>query len=451
MSTPKNEGEQQNKPATRYDQKLERRKKKAKEDARKDKVFNLACIGIGLLIIAAIAGLFATSSINRNKAVKDTYVKVGNHQITKLEYDYYYYMIVNNYVNSYGQMLPYMGLDVNADFAQQQYTDNMTWKDAFDEMTVNQIINVKAMNDDAGTNVFTVDINEDYSQFQENMATSAAANNVSEDRYYKMAFGSYATKENLEPFIKQNLTAEAYYNSLTDRFGPSEEEITAYYNENKNNYDKMTYRSFTFNSELAADATDEQKAEAAKQLKTRADEMAARRKAGEDFNTLCLEYAAEADKEKYQDAEVDSSLIEKDSYNYISADYREWLFDETRKPTEITVIESETGDAYYVVEFVERIEDETANDNIKQTLASEEVNEYIESLMTSYEVVDVAGDLVYLTIPETVAETTAVNESVTETVGPEAAEETATTAETTVQEATEPSSEATSAAESSAG
>ena len=447
MKTQKNEGEQQNKPVTRYDQKMEKRKKKAKEDARKDRIFNLTVLGIGVLFVAAILGLFATSAINKNKVIKDTYVKIGAYDITKLEYDYYYNMIVTNYLNTYSSILPYMGLDTSIDFAQQQYSDTQTWKDAFDEMTVNQLINVKAMTDDANANGFTAEVDADYSEFQTNMATSAASSGLSEAQYYKAYFGQYATKENLEPYIKNNLLVEAYYNSLVDRFGPSEEEIADYYNEHKNDYDKVSYRSFTFMADAAADEAGDTAENAAaeqtmEQLKATAEKMAERRKAGEEFNALCLEYAAEGDKEKYQAADSDASLMKDDSYAYASAYYRDWLFDENRKAEEITVVEDESLGAVYVVEFIERTLDETANETIKLTLADEVVSEYIDSLMAAYEVVDVAGELVYLTIPETVEETVTTEESVGETAETEAgetevtAEATTAAAETQVNETT---------------
>lgn len=431
MKTQKNEGEQQNKPVTRYDQKMEKRQKKAREDARKDRIFNLTVLGVAVLFVAAIVALFATSAINKNKVVKDTYIKVGSYDVTKLEYDYYYNMIVTNYLNTYSSILPYMGLDTNADFAQQQYDETMTWKDYFDETTVNQLINVKAMTDDANANGFTAEVDADYSEFQTNMATNAAAAGVSEAQYYKAYFGRYATKQNLESYIKNNLFVEAYYNSLVDRFGPTEEEITDYYNENKNNYDKVSYHSFTFSPDTAADATEEQIAQAAEQLKESAEKMAERRRAGEDFKALCLEYAAEGEKEKYQTADSDASLIENDIYTYASTIYRDWLFDENREPGEVTVVEDESAGVIYVVEFVARTYDENTNDTIKQTLAEGEVSEYIDSLMKAYEVVDVAGELVYLTIPETVAET--AEESVGEVTEAEAAETEMTAEEATAE------------------
>lgn len=73
------------------------------------------------------------SAYTKYAAVHNTYVKIGDHEITKVEYDYYYNNAVNSYLSMYGSYLPYMGLDTSKDFAQQQYTDNMTWKDYFDQ------------------------------------------------------------------------------------------------------------------------------------------------------------------------------------------------------------------------------------------------------------------------------------------------------------------------------
>ena len=422
MKTQKNEGEQQDKLVTRYDRKLEKRKQEARKRAREDRIFKITSMAVGLLFIVAIVGLFAASTIKKNKAIKDVYVKVGSHEVNKLEYDYYYNMIKSNYLTTYSSILPYMGLDTDMDFALQQYSDTMTWKDAFDEMTINQLMNIKAMSDDAQANSFTADVNENYNEFINNMTANASASGKSEAQYYKENLGPYATRNNLEPFIRENLLVEAYYNSLVDKFSPSEEEITSYYEENKNNYDKITYRSFALNADAAAEATEEQIAEAMQQLKTKAEQMADRRKNGEDFKALCLEYAAEGDKETYQAADHDPSLTESASNSSVSANYRDWLFDESRKAAEVTVVEDEAAKICYVVEFVERIYDETANESIRLTLANGEVSEYASALAEQCEVVDVAGALDYLKISATVAETTAETTTVIEENNEETAE-----------------------------
>lgn len=407
MKNQKNEGEQQKKVVTRYEQKLEKRKIKAKEDARSAKIMNISLAAVGLVILGAVIALVVISVTNKSKAIKDTYIKVADHEITKLEYNYFYGMTVNNYLNAYASILPYMGLDTSADFAGQSYSETMSWKDAFDEMTVAQIIQTKASVDDATAKGFSPDLAEAYNEYETAASATAASNGWSLDGYYKEMYGAYATKANIEPLIRESLLAEAYYNDLLEQNAPPDEEVTSYYEENKNNYDKVSYRSFVFHANLAEGASADAIAEAMALLKANAEAMAERRGSGADFKALCLEYADEDEKAAYEDEATDASLTERASYASIPAAYQEWLYDDSRVAGEIMTAPDETANEYYVVEFVEKVYDDTTNSSIISTLAGEKVSAYLKALTESYEVTDVAGELVYLTIPAVVEETTA--------------------------------------------
>ncbi|MGL5435141.1 MAG: hypothetical protein ACRDBO_07040 [Lachnospiraceae bacterium] len=400
MKNQKQDEELQKKPATRYDQKMERRKIEAEKNAKNEKAFNLACIAACVVVVAAIAVGVTTSVINKNKAINDTYIKVGDHEITRLEYEYYFQSSSNNYINTYGSFLSYMGLDVNKDYADQPYSDTMSWKDAFDEMAVAQLTQTKAMADDARANGYTADTSAEYDSFVSSMEQAAQANNVSAKRYYKASFGQYATKAGVEPFIKESLLTEAYYNYLLEQKAPTAEDVDIYYAENKNNYDTVSYRIYAFDAELAEGATEEQIAEAMQQNKAKAEEMKTRREAGADFRELCLEYSDAAQKATYENTETDASMTENASYSATPTAYQEWLFDESRLSGDITVAADEASNRYYVVEFASRTQSETYEETISSTLASERVSEYITALTETYVVTDLSGELVYLTVQE---------------------------------------------------
>ena len=157
---------------TKYDRKMEERKIKEAKDKREAKIMRIGAIVIGVAIIAAIASSIAVSVVNKNAVIKNAYVTIGEHKITKLEYDYYYNSTVYNYINTYSSILGYMGFDATKDFNEQQYTDNLTWKDNFDQMTVQQIQRTKAIADDAKANNFSYDVAEDYKAALESIATS---------------------------------------------------------------------------------------------------------------------------------------------------------------------------------------------------------------------------------------------------------------------------------------
>lgn len=425
MAKQKIDDEKQKKPATRYDEKMERRRAKAKKEARDDKILGLAGIVVALLIAGVIIAAIATSVINKNKATKDVYVKVGQHEITKLEYNYYYNITVNNYLNMYSSILPYMGLDTTRNYADQAYSETMSWKDAFDEMTIAQIKQTKSAVDDANANGFAPDLSQQYEEFRANMAEAVKTTGMSEAQYYKASFGSFATKANMESYIKDQLMVEAYYDELMEKNRPSEEEITAQYEANKKDYDKVSYRSFTFKADLAEDAAADLIETAMKELSVKADKMAGRRTAGEDFKALSLEYAKDEDKASYEDGETDASLTEKAGYLSVSTLYHDWLFDDSRAAGDITVVEDESGRSCYVVEFVERVYDETTNATISDTIANQKTSEYMTALAADYEVVDVAGDLVYLTVDQNAGEALPEDVGGTDGAEPEAAETTA--------------------------
>ena len=393
------EPKEQQKVQTRYDRKMEARKQQKIKDARQEKITKTLAAAVGILLAASIIISAGISIISKSSALKGTYIKIGDKELTQLEYDYFYNSAVNNYLAAYSSILPYMGLDTSTDFAKQQYTDQLTWKDMFDEMTVEQIKQTKAMADDAVKNGFEYDVAADYESFNTNLEASASSAGISVGAYYKQYFGKYATVSNMEPFIKENLLAGAYYEKLLTDNAPSQEEIKAYYEENKQSYDKVDYRSFTFTADLDAEADEDAVNKAMDELKAKAEAMMKARRDGEDFETLCLENASEDAKANYEDAENEYSLSEGRTYAGIPSVMAQWLYEDGRKEGDITVLADEAGHQYYVVEFISKYYDEADDANISSTMASQRVTEYAAALVENYEVTDVKGDLKYLTVP----------------------------------------------------
>ena len=505
MSKEKQTEEQSDKVVTRYDRRMEKRKKEEEKERRSWKRFKIVSIVILAAVAVSIVFSIGTSFYNRYTVLNQTYFQVGDHDITRLEYNYYFNNVYSNYLSMYGSYVSMMGLDTTVDLDEQTYpgNENMTWKDYFDQSAVEQIQQIKAMADEARENGFEYDSSEDMASYETEIAAQAESASVSESEYYTLMYGDYATPSRIETFVEENLLASAYYNHLVEENQPADDEITAYYEENKNSYDTVTYRSFYFEvdtsageetgseettaaetttaaeettveettldtaeetaeettaaeettveetttgaeetaaeettaaeaetetaSEEETGMTDEEIAAAMDELKVQADEMAARLEAGEDFEDLCVEYASEDQKENYG-GEEDGSLTEEGSYFGAPSVAADWLFDESRQEGDITVLESESLNRYYVVQFISRQNDEeTTNESIGNLLASQVVSEYVTEIAQEYTVTDVAGDLHYLTVPE---------ES-TEAAETETATETDETAETAAAEATE--------------
>ena len=89
---------------TRYDRRMEARKKQEAKDKMESRIMRIGAVTVGLVLIAAIGGSIIVSAMNKKAVTSDTYVTVGSHDLTKLEYDYYY----NTALNSYAAYLSYL-------------------------------------------------------------------------------------------------------------------------------------------------------------------------------------------------------------------------------------------------------------------------------------------------------------------------------------------------------
>ena len=393
------EVKEEQKIQTKYDRKMAERKEQEKKDKRDEKIFKIASSVIGIVLILAIVIGIGSTIVRKQTALKGTYIKIGDRNVSRLEYDFYYNSCVNNYLSTYGSLVPYMGLDTSRDFDAQAYDENLTWKDMFDQMAVQQMTQTYAIIDDARANGFEYDDTADLEERLASFSTAAEEAGITEAEFFKNNFGEYATRSNLQPFIKDGLLSAAYYNHLIEKNSPSAEEITSYYNEDPKNYAKVDYRSFVFTAEIAEDASEEDISKAMTEAKKKADAFRDARVIGGDFEQLCVENASDEQKANYEDANTEYCLSEGQRYAYTPSAIADWLYEDVRKANDIEVIEDTDNHRYYVVEFVKKYYDaESSDEEISQRLASDAATEYISGLIDKYEVKDPKGVLKYLTV-----------------------------------------------------
>ena len=83
--TNKTEEPKQEKVMTKYDRKMQERKKQAEKDKRDNLISKLTAIAVAVVLIAAIVISIGISVSNKHKAVSGVAVQVGDHDITALE------------------------------------------------------------------------------------------------------------------------------------------------------------------------------------------------------------------------------------------------------------------------------------------------------------------------------------------------------------------------------
>ena len=244
--------ETKEKVLTRYDLKMQRRKKQKEKEARQKRIASV----LGVLILVGLIGLAASFPIRTWLTVNGTYIEVAGEKVSRVEFDYNYHLVMNNYLSQNSMYLSYMGLDPSGDLSQQMYSENLSWKDYFEQMAVDNIIRTKAMQREMQAAGFTHDTAEQYEEYKDSLQQEASESGVSVGKYIKEIFGPYATLSRIEDCVRTGMETNAYYDSVSESKAPSDEEISAYYGENKDNYDSVNYRLITVSAELPTEPTE---------------------------------------------------------------------------------------------------------------------------------------------------------------------------------------------------
>ncbi len=390
------------KKMTKYDLKMQRRQEEEKKAKKEKTIIKTGCI-LAVIICVCIA---AWKFYDNYQEKHGPYITVGDHEIQKAEFDYYYYSSLNSFASTYGSYLSYFGLDTSKPLDQQQYSDTMTWDDYFQQQAVNQLKNVYALTDEANEKGFEYDATSDYDDMVSSIQSYAEQQGVSEDEYCKSVFGSDATLEGIKPYVEMSGLASAYYNDVQDNIEVTDDEINTYYDENKDNCDSVDYRvckieadmpeeeteaeteaqtetvaesssetavtesqteteSETMSaeeSEAAAKAEEEAKAAAMAEAKAKADDMLSKITDEASFEKVYGDYAT--------DASTDSLNTDKKKSSISPTDVANWLFDADRQAGDTTVIEDTANNAYYVVYFKDRYLDHTKTVDVRHILIS---------------------------------------------------------------------------------
>ena len=382
--------EQKEKAVTKYDLKMQKR---AEEKARAKKEKQVSLI-TSILIVAALVCFMASFPIRSYLTVHGTYVKVAGENISRLEFDYNYNMALNNYMNQYGTYLSYMGLDLTGDLSTQMYSDSLTFKDFFEKMAVENIIQTKALKAEAKAAGFTYDATKDYEDYLNYVSQAAEAAGMTEKQFVQENFGAYATTSRLKPIVMENLESSAYYDSVSDEKMPFDEDAENYYAENKDSYDSIDYRMTVINAELPTEPTDlADKTEDTTTTDNTTGSTSTDSTTGTDTTTYEPSEAEIAYAMEQAKAEADTALksIAKDGElkenakrTSLASVTREWLFDESRKAGDTTVIEDETNNRYYVLAFEKRYLDETPTVDVRAVILSNDGDVSADSVLEEW-------------------------------------------------------------------
>ncbi|MCM1327048.1 MAG: hypothetical protein NC094_07340 [Bacteroidales bacterium] len=359
-NTRQNAEKKESKVVTKYDLKVQRRKEEKEREQRQARIRRV----IGIVIVAALVCLVASFPIRTYLAVHETYVKINGENITRVEFDYYYNQAKLSYQNQYGYYLSQFGFDMNADPATEMYSETLTFKDYYENMAVDAIKQDKALLAEAKAEGFTYDTSEEYAEFEKTLKEAAAANETSVKKFVQQQYGAYATQSRIKKYLENAIFLSAYYDHVTEVKTPSDAEIESHYAENKGTYDSVDYRISTITAQMPTEPTE--LADIADSGDTTGDAAAG---SSDTANQAYEPSQAEIDK-AMEDAralaDVEERVVATNGERNQGARRQQinslvsvWLFEESRKAGDTTVIEDISNNCYYVVAFEARYRDET--------------------------------------------------------------------------------------------
>ncbi len=364
------------KVVTRYDLKMKKRKEEKEKEKKQERISMI----LGVLVVVALACLVASFPLRTYLATHENYVEIGGDKITRVEYDYNYNLVMGNYLSQNGFYLQYMGVDLSGDLSKQMYSDTLTWKDFFDQMAVDSMVQNKAMLAQAQAAGFTYDVTQDYADYEQDVKDSASEAGMGVREFVAQLYGPYATQGRIAPFVKEGLMLNAYYEQVADEKAPQDAEIEEYYQLNTSDYDKVDYRVLSFDAELPTEPTElaDPAADNAGNAGEAGSDGASSGTADGAYQPSEAEIAKAMEDAKALADAAESTVGTAGELNQgimkSSAAYaiREWLFEESRTAGDTSVIEDSSNHRYYVVAFEKRYLDMTPSADLRVLITETE-------------------------------------------------------------------------------
>lgn len=321
----------------------------AKEEAEKKKKFRIRAIIAGVIVVLVILFVIVINTDFIYTSL--TAVTIDGQRYTIADFNYWY---GNAYMNFYEDNYDYLqyGYYFNTGKSlRNQYVDEektLSWADYFEQTALNSMKNVQGLCNAADEAGFTLTDEQKasirsslYSIDFEGMGYSSLKN------YLSTLYGKGVSEKVYLKNMERMYLAGLYSSEILNTYDFTDEELTAYYDEHRDDYDRYTYNMYYVAAEKK-DGEEKASEEAMAAAKAIADDLVAATSL-EDFSTRILKYCSESETEKYSD-------ISEFQYSYtisgLSSTFKDWLISDEAVPDATTIIDMENG--YYVLYFVEQ-------------------------------------------------------------------------------------------------
>lgn len=302
---------------------------KAQQAAENQSVFNAkkqkkqapAWVGT-LIVVLVIALLLACVALT---VVSDggytlrwtTVAESENYTVTGTMLSYFFYQNYSSFLNQYGSVVSYLGLNTNLSLKDQESMygeeEGTTWFEYFMEPAVEQVKTMLVYCEEANKRGITLD-DEDYALIDEALEAlrqQATEYGYTYNGFISAMYGTGVKESDVRAALELSQLATKCQTQVTEDITASisDEQMTVYYNENSGQFMTAGVLSHTFSATEGDDAAAYEAAK--KDAKETADKLAAV-KTAEDFKKFVLEQEAEDSYDSIYDEQsedIDPALL----------------------------------------------------------------------------------------------------------------------------------------------
>ena len=341
---------------------------KAQQEAAQAKRNTIVYTVIGVVCAVAAAALLIWNSgliQGREDAVT---VSGEGYSVTDVQYHY------NNVLNQYYMYSQYgmdVGFDPTQDPAEQVYDEEAgtTWRDQLLDEAVTALAQTKVLAAQAKAEGFELseDGKHEIEHAMSDLVSASARNNFATvNSYLKALYGRGMNKTAYKAAMTESQLAYEFQVAYGDELVYTDEQLEAYYAENKDDMDLFDYNLAVF--ELEEDETKDTET-LQKEAKAKAEAVLAKVQSGIAF----MEAAGEAEHVEGEEHEHTEAYEERAvSGSYLDPNFADWLKSADRKAGDATLVEDQEALVFYVVKFEGRGRDEEVAGDVRHILVAAE-------------------------------------------------------------------------------